>query len=390
MIQFLKKFGKWFLPVLSLLGFLAPELHCSRFFLVALAALVIFLGIVIYDCFKRGKTPHFNEVYTKLTSDKTQIKTIDENGNIIACNEECFSNNWRKNEVFIAFTLRKASLNIIHFAILKKLKQLQLYSIKPIIYITVINSDTKKQEEEKIEEKNKIKETFIKVIEYYLGKKGCKWELKEKLELKSDIIAKLNGTTIQQIKKVFGLDHKLFIDTICQSLIDNPSPENIQKQCDVLRKIGKEEEETYFASLLVPLVESKIQGKYQAFVICGEGTQGFWKFSKDKLGNESPKLLFVMPNFTKIDANKLTTNDTEKVLSVKIDTEANAQIYPLKDLNNDTDCKNIAILKQYYRFFVTNSENDSIDTLNDDALIAEYIKSTKEEYDKINNYIKKF
>jgi hypothetical protein len=210
-----------------------------------------------------------------------------------------------------------------------------------------------------VKEKEKIRKKFIKIIEYYLGKKGCKWELKEDIRLRKDIIEKLNGTTIEEAKKAFG--------------------------------IHQNESAMYFISLIVPLIENKIiYNKRQSFVIIGEQSQSFWQWSKKQMGNDSPELLFVIPTLTKIDGSKLNPDETENVLSFQFDTNTESKnIYPIYNFKGTVPAIiNYDILKEHYLFFVQDI-NINYGQLNEAGMRDLFEKDVSIEFEKIQRYILK-
>jgi hypothetical protein len=275
-----------------------------------------FIILVIYLFIKKPfKSIDSNAIFNDITSDETKIKKIDDNNDIQNCAPTDFNlkRNQKQQCVFIAITLVSDYLNIIHFAILSKLRQLQKYNINPIIYLTIINEQSKV---------TKIERLFKKILRIYLVK-----------------------------PKIITNEHKL-----SNATMNKLDETRVQEILDLLPPHKKNEgTNNYLISIMMPFIENGIQQEEKALVICGEDMQQFWNWNKiNQEDTKKPPLLFILPKLQGLNGDDITPKSNTNTLAIKFDLrDKTAGFESIDSVVNMIDAAtNKNALLQIYTFFV--------------------------------------
>lgn len=282
-------------------------------YIVMAVALII---VIVYAIERIRQNSNLDKIFNDIISDKTTIKRINENNKIVECKlkENDFTlkfNLSEKKYIFIAITLTADFLNIIHFAIMGKLRQLQKYNTHPIIYLTVINKNEEKRE--------KIKTIFEKILRLYLRKPEI---ILNEHKLDDETMNKLDETTIQEVLDLFPL-HKKQLNT-----------------------------SNYLISIMMPFIENSIQQKKQALVICGADMEGFWEW--DKINRKKTPLLFILPTLKGLDGNDINPKSEQNTLVVRFNFDNPKPSIASIDsvISSVENATNREALLQIYIFFV--------------------------------------
>lgn len=278
----------WFIDSVLLIFF---NFHISTNLIVSILIAVIIIGIIVYNCFIFK--PKINGIKEKIESDGTKI--IYNNGEIYT-----FHNTPRN--AFISLTVpQQEQCNILHFAILGKLKQLQNFGIVPLIFLYNPfdnNVDLK---------------VFEKLISYFLLK--GKYRIIKMRDADSyDALNKLlNCTTFGEIKEKLR-------------------PQDETKAYDI------------FIAILEMAFVFKKQGKSSTAVICGEDIMPKLEFGRQKLGIKKPYFL-QLPNLLGFTGEKASRKNIDNTLNFKHNEKKQIEI-------NINQCNNLDVLKQIYSFFI--------------------------------------
>jgi len=323
----------------------------SYFTIILIGALLVMVFLV--PLLKINKKRNRDSELSDIISDETKI---------IRTNNTCgnqefatFFNSKRRHYLFIALTITN-NLNLIHFAILSKLMQLQRYKITPLIYLV---NDTKLDGVESVE-KQKIQNSFLKFLHYFL-KRGSYKILNKPTKKKN--INSTNKLKLNINNKIIHLLEKTTLGEVSCAL-------SMQKEIN---------NESTLLEIFMPIIEIMnlyFSQKEGTTVLCGEELLDFWKLGHDKL-NISP-LIFLLPRLKKLDGEIVKPRETTNVLNLSFsDSDITSKAI------QQATCRDS--LLQIYSFFVFpiyERKKEIFIIKNGDSIIE--IKKRDDIYNKLN------